>query len=262
MSYPMSESARRRVLLFPTCLVEAWRPSVATAAVQLLEQAGCRVEVAEELICCGQPAYNSGDRDTARQIARKVIVACEGVDYVVLPSGSCAGMLHHHLPTLLADDPDWLVRAQSLAARTHELTSFLADVLHYVPPPLTESRTVTYHDSCSGLRELGVRTQPRTLLAAVGATVIEETALADTCCGFGGLFCVKYPGISARLVDDKCARFEATGAQMLVGGDLGCLLNLAGRLDRRGSTLDVRHTAEVLVGDLASPPIKSKDAAP
>jgi L-lactate dehydrogenase complex protein LldE len=243
----MSEIAPR-VALFVTCLVDLYRPSVGFAAIRLLEQAGCTVEVPPTQTCCGQPAFNSGDRATARDLARAVVDAFAGYDHVVVPSGSCAGMIAHHLPTLFEDDPQYRARAEDLAGRTHELVSFLRDVLGVQETGARFDGTVTYHDSCSGLRELGIKAQPRALLGAVAGLTLAEMADPEICCGFGGTFCVKYPDISTRMVTDKCADVAATGAGTLLAGDMGCLLNMAGRLRREGSAVQVRHVAEVLAG--------------
>ena len=237
-----------RVALFVTCLVDLHRPSVGFAAIKLLEQAGCTVEVPLAQTCCGQPAYNSGDRQTARDLARGVIDAFAGFDYVVVPSGSCGGMIAHHFPGLFGDDPNERARAEALAAKTHELTQFLADVMHVDTVSAVYHGVATYHDSCSGLRELGIREQPRALLAGVRGLELREMTEPDVCCGFGGTFCVKYPDISTRMVSDKTADVVATGADTLLAGDLGCLLNMAGRLSREGHAVQVRHVAEVLAG--------------
>lgn len=237
-----------RVGLFVTCLANLFRPSVALAAVRLLEQAGCRVEVPAEQVCCGQPALNSGDFEDTRAIARRVIAAFEGYDYVVAPSGSCIGTIKADYPELLAADEVWRPKAEALAARAFELTSFLVDVLHLPGVDARFDATVTYHDSCSGLRELGVREQPRRLLASVDGVKLVESRESDVCCGFGGTFCVKYPEISGKMVTDKVTNIEASGAQVLLGGDLGCLLNIAGRLHRLGKPQRVYHVAEVLAG--------------
>jgi L-lactate dehydrogenase complex protein LldE len=241
-------SAKPRVALFVTCLVDLHRPTIGFAAIRLLEQAGCQVHVPRAQTCCGQPAYNSGDRTTARELATGIIEAFGGYDYVVAPSGSCAGMLKHHLPHLFDDDPNLRARADTMAARTFELVSFLTDVMG-VERTLkhTDGDSVTYHDACSGLRELGVKAQPRQLLEAAGLEVI-EMAEPELCCGFGGTFCVKYPEISVRMVSDKTRDIAATGAPTVLAGDLGCLLNIAGRLQREGKQVEVRHVAEVLAG--------------
>jgi len=237
-----------RVALFVTCLVDIHRPSVGFAAIRLLERAGCRVEVPRAQTCCGQPAYNSGDRRTARDLAAGILEAFKGYDYVVAPSGSCAGMLKQHLPHLFDEDPNLRAQADALAARVFELVSFLTDVLGVKDTGAARfGGTVTYHDSCSGLRELGIKQQPRDLLQAAGVPVVEMTE-PEICCGFGGLFCVKYPDISVRMVSDKTRDIMATGADTVLAGDLGCLLNIAGRLERQGHRVHVRHVAEVLAG--------------
>ncbi len=237
-----------RVGLFVTCLVDLHRPTVGFAAIKLLEQAGCHVEVPLRQTCCGQPAYNSGDRATARDLASQFLDAFGGFDYVVIPSGSCAGMLKHHLPHLFDDDPNLRARADALASHTYELVSFLTDVMGLRSVPSAAiADSVTYHDSCSGLRELSVKQQPRTLLEAAGIPVL-EMAEPEICCGFGGTFCVKYPDISVRMVSDKTKDIASTGANTVLAGDLGCLLNIAGRLKREGSPVAVRHVAEVLAG--------------
>jgi L-lactate dehydrogenase complex protein LldE len=236
-----------RVALFVTCLVDLHRPSVGFAAIRLLEQAGCQVEVPRAQTCCGQPAYNTGDRRTARELSVGIVDAFIGYDYVVVPSGSCAGMLSHHLPHLFDDDPNLRARADLLAAKTYELVAFLTDVLGITQVAAKTAEVFTYHDSCSGLRELGIKQQPRALLASMGATVAEMKE-PEICCGFGGTFCVKYPDISVRMVSDKTADIVATGAATVLAGDLGCLLNIAGRLKREGSPTQTRHIAEVLAG--------------
>jgi L-lactate dehydrogenase complex protein LldE len=247
---------RHRVALFVTCLVDLYRPSVGFAAVKLLEDAGCQVEVPTAQTCCGQPAYNSGAKDLTKQIARQVIESFRGYDYVVVPSGSCGGMIRAHYPELFADDPDWRPRAEALAARTYELVSFLHDVLRVTALETRWSGgPITYHDSCSGLRELGVREQPRALLRSIDGVTIAELPSSEVCCGFGGTFCVKYPEISDRMVGDKVANIEQTGAELLLAGDLGCLLNMAGKLKRQGSRIQTRHVAELLAGALDDPAI-------
>ncbi len=239
---------RPRVALFVTCLVDLYRPSVGFAALRLLEQAGCQVEVPPTQTCCGQPAFNAGDRATARDLARAVVDAFQGFDYVVAPSGSCAGMIAHHFPGLFEEDPAYRAKAEALAGRTHELVSFLVDVMGMERVAASYGDRVTYHDSCSGLREMGVKSQPRRLLGSVQGLTLAEMADPEICCGFGGTFCVKYPDISTRMVTDKCRDIAATGAGTLLAGDMGCLLNMAGRLQREGSPVKVRHVAEVLAG--------------
>jgi L-lactate dehydrogenase complex protein LldE len=262
MSFSSAGAARPRVGLFVTCLVDLFRPTVGFAAVKLLEGAGCRVEVPLAQTCCGQPAYNSGDRADTKAIARQVMAAFGGFDYVVAPSGSCAGMLRLHYPELFADEPDFLPEVQRFSARVHELVSFLTDVLAVDRVAARYDGVATYHDSCSGLRELGVRAQPRKLLQSVAGLTLKELPGTEVCCGFGGTFCIKYPDISERMASDKIADAAATGADTLLAGDLGCLLNMAGKASRAGKALRVRHVAEVLA-DLAAtlPPIGAEPEA-
>jgi len=237
-----------RVGLFVTCLVDLFRPSIGFAAVRLLEAAGCTVAVPRLQTCCGQPAYNSGDKADAQALARQVMDAFEGFDYVVAPSGSCAGQIRTHYPEMFADEPVQFQRAQHLAKRTYELISFLVDVRGMDRVAARYDGEVTYHDSCSGLRELGVKEQPRRLLASVAGLRLTELPGAEICCGFGGTFCIKYPEISDKMVAEKTADVGATGADTLLAGDLGCLLNMAGKLHRQGRSVRVRHIAEVLAG--------------
>ena len=246
--------SRFRVGLFVTCLVDLMRPSVGFAAVKLLEDAGCSVEAPVQT-CCGQPAYNTGDRGTTRDLAERIIETFSGYDYVVAPSGSCAGMIRAHYPELFADDPNWLPKARALAGKTYELISFLVDVLGVTEVDATFTGQVTYHDSCAGLRELGVRAQPRLLLGSVAGLELIELADSDVCCGFGGTFAVKYGDISGAIVAEKAAKVAESGAPTLLAGDLGCLLNMAGRLSREGQPVAVRHVAEVLAGMTDEPPI-------
>jgi len=246
LSPPLSH--RPRVALFVTCLVDLHRPTVGFAAIRLLEQAGCQVEVPSAQTCCGQPAYNAGDRATARDLAAGILDAFEAYDYVVVPSGSCGGMISHHFAGLFDNDPNLRARAEILQSKTFELIAFLADVMKVTTVPGVYQGTATYHDSCSGLRELGLKQQPRDLLASVSGLTLKEMADPEVCCGFGGTFCVKYPEISTRMVSDKTRDITATGADTLLAGDLGCLLNMAGRLKRENSPIRVRHVAEVLAG--------------
>lgn len=250
----MAEPAR--VALLVTCLVDLFRPSIGFAAVKLLEAAGCTVEVPRAQTCCGQPGYNSGDRVDAKAIARQVIAAFAGYDYVVAPSGSCAGMLRAHYPEMFADEPAMREQTEELAARTYELVSFLTDVRGMSEVAARCAQTVTYHDSCSGLRELGVKAQPRRLLDTVAGLELRELPGAEICCGFGGTFAVKYPDISDKMASDKIADIATTGADCVLAGDLGCLLQIAGKLSRAGSRVEARHVAEVLADMTDSvPPI-------
>jgi L-lactate dehydrogenase complex protein LldE len=241
--------------LFATCLVDLFRPCVGFAAIKLLEDAGCTVSVPPSQTCCGQPAYNSGDRRDAAAIAKSVIATFEAFDYVVVPSGSCGATIRKHYPGLFGDDPDWGPRAVALSAKTHELISFLTDILGVSAVSAAFDGAVTYHDSCSGLREMGVEAQPRALLETVDGLTIREMADADVCCGFGGTFCVKYPELSNAIVEKKTEAIAAAGADTVLAGDLGCLMNMAGKLQRQGKTIKARHVAEVLAGMANSPAI-------
>jgi L-lactate dehydrogenase complex protein LldE len=244
-----------RVGLFVTCLVDLMRPSIGFAAVQLLEQAGCTVDVPRGQTCCGQPAWNSGDRASTAALAKQTITAFEPYDYIVAPSGSCGGMIRKHFAEALAGDPVWVERARKLGARTYELISFLVDVRGMTSVDVSWPATATYHDSCSGLRELGIRKQPRALLATVKGLTMIDLPDADACCGFGGTFSIKYPDISNKIVEAKTAAIAGTKADLLIAGDLGCLMNMAGKLSREGSKTKVRHVAEVLAGMHDVPPI-------
>ncbi len=243
-----------RVGLFVTCLVDIIRPTVGFAAVKLLEDAGCKVVVPSQT-CCGQPAYNSGDRATAKALAEQAIAAFEDCDYVVAPSGSCGGMLAKHYPDLFAGEPDMATKAERFAEKTHELVSFLVDVLGVERVSARYDGTVTYHDSCAGLRELGVKTQPRRLLRSVEGLSLVELEEAETCCGFGGLFAAKYGELSNAIVQRKAADIGATRAETVLAGDLGCLMNMVGKLQREGSPVKARHVAEVLAGMADGPAI-------
>ncbi len=251
---PREMGAGPRVGLFVTCLVDLMRPSVGFAAVKLLEDAGCKVFVPSQT-CCGQPAYNSGDRADAKAIARSVMRAFEACDYVVAPSGSCAGMLGKHYPELFADEPDASREAVAFAAKCRELVSFLTDTLGVTKVDARYDGVATYHDSCSGLRELGVRAQPRKLLASVEGLQLVELEDSDVCCGFGGTFAVKYGELSDAIVAKKSAAIAATRADTLLAGDLGCLMNMAGKMQREGRSIRVRHVAEVLAGMTDAPAI-------
>lgn len=250
---------RPRAGLFVTCLIDMMRPSIAFAAAKLIEAAGCEVFVPTAQTCCGQPAYNSGDRADASTIARATIAAFEDCDYVVAPSGSCAGMLKSHYPRLFAGDATMQAEAETFAAKVHELVTFLTGErgMTAIDPALQGAAPgrVTYHDSCSGLRELGIKAQPRQLLTSIKGLELVEMAESEICCGFGGTFSVKFPDISNAMVEKKADNIAQAGAELLLAGDLGCLLNMAGKLARQGRPIEVRHVAEVLAGDLETPPI-------
>ncbi|MFA9440433.1 (Fe-S)-binding protein [Uliginosibacterium sp. sgz301328] len=237
-----------RVGLFATCLMNLFRPNIGFASVKLLEDAGCLVEVPSRQTCCGQPGYNSGDFDAARALARQVIETFEHYDYIVGPSGSCMATIRHDYPQLFKDEPAWYERACAMAAKSYEILSFLVDVMKVEGVDAHYAGTVTYHDSCSGLRGLGIKGQPRKLLRSVEGLHLVEMEETEVCCGFGGTFAAKYPEISGRMVDDKLGNAGRTEADTLVGGDLGCLMNIAGRAARTGIPLRVFHTVEILAG--------------
>ena len=238
-----------RVGFFVTCLVDLMRPSIGFAAIRLLEAGGADVYVPPRQTCCGQPAYNSGDRADSIALARKVIDEFETCEYLVAPSGSCSGMIRTHYAELFAGDAAWSSRVDALTRKTYELTDFLVNVAKLERVPGTFSGTITYHDSCAGLREMGVKTQPRALLAKLPGARLTEMAECEMCCGFGGTFAIKFGEISARLADNKCQHIVNSGAEAVVLGDLGCMLNIEGRLRRRGDATRVLHVAEVLAGD-------------
>jgi len=236
-----------KVGLLVTCLVDLMRPRIGFAAIELLEAAGCEVAVPAGQTCCGQPGWNAGDRAAARGLAEKLVTEFEACDYVVAPSGSCSGMVKTHYPELFRGEAAWMARVDALAAKTHELTDFLVRVAKLERAPGDFAGKVTYHDSCSGLRELGVKAQPRALLATLPEAELVEMKECETCCGFGGTFSVKHGDISSAMADVKCRNAQATGADALVLGDLGCMLNLEGRLRKTGDDRTrVLHVAEVL----------------
>ena len=247
---PTRARPRRRpqVGLFVTCLADLFRPSVAFASLALLKAAGCRVRVPATQTCCGQPGYNSGDYAGAKAVARRVIEMFEGADYLVAPSGSCTGMITRHYPDLL--EGEWQERARTLASKSWEITRFLSEVMplpeSHAADPQLRARRVAYHDGCAGLREVGIRDQPRSLLSAHTGVEVLELENRDVCCGFGGTFCARMPEISASMASDKLNDALACGADMLVAGDLGCLLSLAGRASREGIDLEFRHVVELL----------------
>ena len=239
-----------RVGFFVTCLVDLMRPSIGFAAIRLLEAGGAQVVIPESQTCCGQPGYNSGDRKGAIALATKLIGEFEGCDYLVAPSGSCTGMIRTHYADLFRGDPALLARAVALGAKTRELTDFLVNVLKLASVPGKFAGTVTYHDSCAGLREMGIKQQPRELMAKVPGLTLREMDECETCCGFGGTFSIKYGEISSRLADNKCEFVAQSKADAVVLGDLGCMLNIEGRLRRRGDmTTKVLHVAELLAGE-------------
>ncbi|MGF7148817.1 L-lactate dehydrogenase complex protein LldE [Sphingomonas zeicaulis] len=240
--------AAPQVALFATCLVDLIRPRIGFAAVAALEAAGCEVIVPEGQTCCGQPALNSGDRDNAAAIAKRTIALLEPYEHIVVPSGSCAGTIRCHYPEIFEHDAEWGPRAIALAAKTFEIMAYLDEVRGWRPEGVSLPAKAAYHDSCSGLRELGIKRQPRRLLGAIDGLALTPLAGEETCCGFGGTFCVKYPAISNAIVEEKAQAIEATGADLLLAGDLGCLMNMAGKLNRRGAPVRAFHAIELIAG--------------
>lgn len=236
-----------RVSLFVTCLVDQLWPAVGASAVEVLRRAGCEVVFDERQTCCGQPAFNTGYRSDARRLARRFIEVFEdgGADYVVCPSGSCTAMAHH-FHELFADDEPWRRRAEALAARTHEFGGFLVNVLKVEDVGASFKGRLTWHDACHGLRDLGLREEPRKLIRGVRGAEFVELANADSCCGFGGTFSVKYPEISVAILDNKIDAIERAGVRAVVSGDASCLMQIGGRLTRNNSTVRTMHLAELL----------------
>jgi L-lactate dehydrogenase complex protein LldE len=244
-----------RVQLFATCLVDRLFPEVGLSTADVLERAGYEVHVPEGQTCCGQPAFNGGFHAEAREMARYTVELLARDDSpIVVPSGSCADMLIHHAPTLLAGEPEAAARATAVAARTYELTQFLVDVAGRTSCGGCLHAKVTYHPSCHGLRGLGIERQPEALLAAVEGLEVAPLGEAHQCCGFGGLFSVKMDKISAAMLDRKLDAIEATGADLVIATDVSCLMHIGGGLHRRGSRVQARHVAEVLASGLGSDP--------
>lgn len=237
-----------KVGLFVTCLVDLVRPNIGFATCKLLEDAGCEVIVPPNQTCCGQPGYNSGARDIAKMLAKKVLAEFRDCDYIVAPSGSCSGQMKLHVVEDLFKGEPEEADFRALAVKWYELSDFLVNVLKTEKIPGKLNATVTYHDSCAGLRELGIKTQPRTLLGLAGCSLTEMQD-AEKCCGFGGTFSIKLGEISTRMTENKCVNIGVSGASAVVGGDLGCLLNIEGRLRRNGDMqTKVYHFAEIAAG--------------
>jgi len=256
----MPDKASLQIGLFITCPVDLIRPSIGFATVKLLEQAGCTVHVPEQS-CCGQVAFNNGQPEETRALAWNLVQQFRDYDYVVTPSGSCGSMIKTHYPELFKEDPRHDEVLQ-FCQKVYELTRFLVDVLDDTPEAGSldlSQQAITYHDSCAGLRELGIKQQPRALLKRYANVDIREMADTEVCCGFGGTFCVKYSDVSNRMVTDKVNNIRQSGAQLVLGGDLSCLLNIAGKLQRldadKPDRVQVRHIAEVLAGDFDTPAI-------
>lgn len=243
---PQINEITMHVALFATCLIDAFRPNAGFATVSLLEKAGCHVDVPQDQTCCGQPAYNNGDINNSRIIAKQVIKSLINYDYVVIPSASCAGMMIQHYPKLFEGNPKWQKKALELSERCFELINFLHDILNIHSVDLKSNTSITYHDSCSSLREHDSKQKIRNILNHSNNITLSELNDPESCCGFGGTFCVKFPEISQHIVDEKVNDVVSTGADILVSADLGCLLNISGRLKRLNSPVKVFHIAELL----------------
>ncbi len=245
----------QKVAVFATCLVDLLKPEIGFAAVTLLESADCEVVVPPQG-CCGQPNYNSGDLKGTEQLARQWIATFEPYSAIVVPSGSCAATITKDYIDLFkrTDQPGWTERARSCAKKTWELTTYLRDICDFVPETGSSESVdkISYHDSCSGLRSLGIKSAPRELLATIEGVELVENELAENCCGFGGTFCVKQPEISVALADDKIKSVQATPATTLLGGDWGCLMHLQSRIEKMGHTIQVKHVAEYLADRMTS----------
>jgi L-lactate dehydrogenase complex protein LldE len=237
-----------RAALFVPCLIDAMYPQVAQAMVRVLERLGVQLEYPAGQTCCGQPAYNTGYWLAARSAARHFIEVFEAAECIVSPSGSCVHMVRHHYLRLFCDQPRWLARAKTLAARTFEFSEYLVDVLGVCDIDAAYHGSVTYHDSCHLRYGLNIMEQPRRLIRQVRHLQLIEMAQSDRCCGFGGTFAVKYPDISTAMVDDKIGFILESGAGAVVGCDMGCLMNIEGRLHRLGRDLPVLHIAQLLDG--------------
>ena len=236
-----------KVSLFVTCLVDQLWTSVGVSSVEVLRRVGCQVEFDKRQTCCAQPAFNTGYLDEARPVARRFIEIFEqsNADAIVSPSGSCTAMVHHYTQ-LFAGDREWLPRAQAIAKKTYELSSFLVRVLKVEDVGASWHGRLTWHDACHGLRDLNLKTEPRKLIQNVRGAEFVELEHADACCGFGGTFSVKYPEISVAILDQKIDAIERAGVQAVVSGDASCLMQIGGRLSRKGSKVKVMHLAELL----------------
>jgi L-lactate dehydrogenase complex protein LldE len=245
-----------KVALFVTCLVDQLWPSVGTSTLEVLRRVGCTVEFDERQTCCGQPAFNTGYSAEARVLAERFITMCEEseAEAIVSPSGSCTAMVHHY-PALFDEieesagaeqNREWRKRARAVAERTFELSSFLVRVLKVDDVGARWAGRVTWHDACHALRDLNVHSEPRRLIGNVREAEFVELDNADSCCGFGGTFSVKYPEISVAILDQKIEAIEKARVQAVVSGDASCLMQIGGRLSRKGSSVRAMHLAELL----------------
>lgn len=240
-----------RASLFITCLSDIFYPGVGKSMVKVLEENGVELDFPEGQTCCGQPAYNSGYRSEARHAAEQMIRVFDGSEYVVTPSGSCAAMIRHYYPQMFEDDPDLKKMAIQLADKTYEFSEFMIKVLKVQQDQIRAELpgTATYHHSCHMMRGIGVKDEPLQLLGMVRGLTLKEIPYAEDCCGFGGTFSVKMSNISEAMVDEKVNHIVETGAEYLIGSDLGCLMNISGRLRRLGHEIKVMHVAQVLAGE-------------
>jgi L-lactate dehydrogenase complex protein LldE len=235
-----------RVSLFVTCIVDQLYPKVGLAMADVLERVGWQVDFPEEQTCCGQPAFNTGYRREAAEVARHFLGVFREAEYIVIPSGSCAAMIQHHYAELFAKEPEWLEQVQRIEPRIWEFTKFLTEVARVEDVGARFEHIVTFHDSCHALRELGIREGPRRLLANVRGLTLKEMANAEECCGFGGTFSVKFPEVSGGMARTKLDGIAASGAEYVVGVDSSCLMQLGGALSRNGIPVGTMHIAEVL----------------
>lgn len=235
-----------KVSLFITCLADAFYPKVGQSVVHLLRQHGCTIDFPEEQVCCGQPAYNSGYSAESKRAAKQLITAFSHSEYVVTPSGSCAAMIRHYYPTLLAEDEQWHDKAKRLAAKTYEFSEFMIRVLGVTHLEAEFEGVATYHHSCHMKRGLGIEEEPLQLLRNIKGLQLIDLPYSEDCCGFGGTFAVKMSQISEEMVDEKVEHILSTGANILVGSDMACLMNIAGRLRRLGHATQVYHVAELV----------------
>ena len=239
-------SSNQTVTLFIQCLVDGIYPDVGEAMVAIFRKLGIELACPEQQTCCGQPAFNAGYQSEARVAARRFIEIFESADVIVCPSGSCVTMVRHHYPQLFEGDAAWLQRARQVAAKSFELTEYLVDVLEVTDLGARFDGVVTYHDSCHLLRNLRIKEQPRQLLSRISGLEFVEMNDSDRCCGFGGSFSFKYADISAAMAQDKVNNIIASGADTVVGCDMGCLMNIEGMLSRQESSIQVMHIAELL----------------
>lgn len=239
-----------KVSFFVTCLVDQLFPNVGVSAVKVLRQAGCEVVFDDRQTCCGQPAFNTGYRKEARKFAERFIEIFEqsDADYIVSPSGSCVAMVKH-FHDLFPDDEKWRRRSEDIAGKTYEFTSFIVNILKLENVDSTFSGRVTWHDACHGLRELGLKSEPRKILKNLEGVDFVDLPNSEACCGFGGTFSVKYPEISTAIVDGKVDAIEKSGVDAVVSCDSSCLMQIGGRLSRRGSKIQALHIAEILAED-------------